>query len=133
MKIKPKQYAIALMEELENKKPAQITTATDNFVGLLAVNNDLGLAEKIIAEFNKIRNKKEGIVEGEIILAREPNKKILEEISDYIKQITLAKKVLLTEKIDADILGGAVVRYGDRVVDMSLKNRMRELMGYIIS
>jgi len=132
MKIKPKQYAIALMEELENKKAGQITTAIDNFVRLLAANNDLGLAEKIIAEFNKIWNEKEGIAEGEIILAREANKKIMEELSSYIKQITSAKKVLLAEKIDAGILGGAIVKYEDKVVDMSLRARLDGLKNQMV-
>ena len=51
MKILPKQYAIALLEELEGKKTTQITAAIDNFVRLLADKNDLGLADKIIVEF----------------------------------------------------------------------------------
>ncbi|KKT24702.1 MAG: ATP synthase subunit delta [Parcubacteria group bacterium GW2011_GWA2_43_9b] len=127
MKIKPKQYAIALLEELEGKKTTQITAAIDNFVRLLADKNDLGLADKIIVEFNKIWNGTEGIVEGEIILAREASKKTLDELDSYIKKITSAKKVSLVEKIDAGILGGAIVKYGDKVMNMSLRNRLNEL------
>ena len=127
MKILPKQYAIALLEELEGKKTTQITAAIDNFVRLLADKNDLGLADKIIVEFNKIWNGTEGIVEGEIILAREASKKTLDELDSYIKKITSAKKVSLVEKIDAGILGGAIVKYGDKVMNMSLRNRLNEL------
>ena len=132
MKILPKQYAIALLEELEGKKTTQITAAIDNFVRLLADKNDLGLADKIVVEFGKLWNEKEGIVESEIILAREPNKKILEELGGYIKQIASAKKIFLVKKVDAEILGGAIVKYGDRVVDMSLRNRLSDLKKQMI-
>ena len=132
MKILPKQYAIALLEELEGKKTTQITAAIDNFVRLLADKNDLGLADKIVVEFGKLWNEKEGIVESEIILAREPNKKILEELGGYIKQIASAKKIFLVKKVDAEILGGAIVKYVDRVVDMSLRNRLSDLKKQMI-
>jgi F-type H+-transporting ATPase subunit delta len=46
---------------------------------------------------------------------------------------TTGKEVLLTEKVDASLLGGMVTRVGDKMFDGSLKNRLARLRATLTS
>jgi len=127
MNFTPKQYVLALTQLLVRQEAESAKKTIDNFVRLLAANRDLGMAEKIIVELERAWNDQEGKLEAEIISARELNQKTLKSLADYLLQITAAKKISLIKKINADILGGAIVKYGDKVMDMSLKRRLGEL------
>ena len=48
-------------------------------------------------------------------------------IIEYIKKATEASDVLLDENVDKHILGGVVVKYGDKIVDSSLRARVESL------
>jgi len=53
-------------------------------------------------------------------------------LENYIAELSGAKEVVLNEKIDKNILGGVVIRYGDRVVDGSLRTSLEELKNKMI-
>ncbi len=132
MKIIPKQYAESLYQSVQNKKDSQIKSAIENFVKLLIVNNDIAKADKIIEQFKKIWNKEEAVVEAEVVSARELDKAIVKLLKGYIAELSGAGKVDLKQKVDKNILGGVVVKYGDKVLDASLKTQLEELKENII-
>lgn len=132
MKITPKQYAESLYQSVRNKKDSQIKSVIENFVKLLAANNDMAKADKITGQFEKIWNREEGIVEAEAVSARELDKKIVKLLNGYIVKLSGAGKVGLKQKIDKNILGGVVIKYGDRVLDASLKTQLEELKENLI-
>ncbi len=43
------------------------------------------------------------------------------------------KIVLLKEKIDADIIGGFIVRVEDKLIDMSVRNNLEELKKKLVA
>ena len=45
----------------------------------------------------------------------------------------LKKEVIATFRVDAEILGGAVVRIGDRVYDGSIRRRMTRLRRQLLA
>ncbi len=139
MKITQKQYGEALFQSVINmpagkagKKDSHIKCVSDNFVKLLAANNDMAKADKIIDQFIKIWNKEEGIVEAEAVSARELDKKIVKLLNDHIVQLSGAGKVLLKQKVDKNVLGGVVIKYGDKILDGSLKMKLNELRSKMI-
>ncbi|MBU4256905.1 ATP synthase F1 subunit delta [Patescibacteria group bacterium] len=127
MKITPKQYAESLYQSVINKKDSRIKGILDNFVKLLIDNNDISKIDKIIGQFKKIWNREEGIVEAEAVSARELDKKIVKLLNGYIVQLSGARKVLLKQKVDKNILGGVIIKYEDKILDGSLKARLKEL------
>ena len=97
-----------------------------NFLRALAVNRRLKLLPLIAEQFEKLRADIEGIVDVEVVAARKieaPQHKKLE--AALAKR--LGRAVRMHTRIDQSLLGGAIVRAGDLVVDGSLKGRLERL------
>jgi len=97
-----------------------------NFLKALAENRRLALLPQIAAQFEELRADIEGVVDVEVIAAREiaaPQKKKLE--AALAKR--LGREVRMHTRIDETLLGGAIVRAGDLVIDGSLKGRIERL------
>ena len=132
MKITPKQFALSLYEAVEGKPASQVKAVIGKFVELLAKKNMLAKADKIMAEFVKIWNEKQGIVEAEVMSAKGLDKASFQLLENYIAGLSGAREVFFSEKTDKNILGGVVIRYGDRVVDGSLKTSLNDLKERLI-
>jgi len=127
-----KQYAIALYESLKDEKsPEKIERKIFNFAKILKKNNDFKLSPKIIKEFEKCWNKEKGIVILEIKSANP----VAEEKKAAIKKLFNAKQkqVEIKEKIDKNLIGGAVLKIGDIIIDNSVKNHLQKLWTEITS
>jgi F-type H+-transporting ATPase subunit delta len=126
MKINPKKYALALYESVALEEGA-IENLLKNFVKILVKNNDLSKAKKIEIEFNKIWNKKKGIVDANIISAKKTDQETLEIIENYIKKISGSPNVNMQEEIDKDMIGGIIIKYEDKILDGSLRTGLKTL------
>ncbi|MCX6796796.1 MAG: ATP synthase F1 subunit delta [Candidatus Falkowbacteria bacterium] len=127
MKISAKKYAQALFDLTAGKSKKEAGSAIKEFIRVLLVNNDFSKAEKIIDEFKNICDQKEGVIRAKVFSATELADNSLKLISKYLKEKTGAQKVALEKVVKKDLIGGLIVRYGDRVLDLSLKNRVKEL------
>ncbi|MFH1255447.1 MAG: ATP synthase F1 subunit delta [bacterium] len=132
MKIKTKQYAMALCESLNGKSSAEVKPVIKKFVELLAEKKFLSKSSKVISEFEKIWNKNNGIVEFEAESAGKLDKAAGKSLETYVALASGAEKVVIKEKIDKNILGGVIIRYGDKVLDASLKTQLHELKNKLI-
>lgn len=127
MKISAAKYAQTLFELTEGKEKNEIKKIINDFLKVLVVNNDFTKANEIINEFEKIIDKQEGIVRTKVLSANELEKESVNAISQFIKEKTDAKKIEIEQEIKKDLLGGVVIRFGDKVIDASLKAKLREL------
>lgn len=127
MKITAKQFALSLYESIEGKSAAEVKVVIKKFVEVLAGKNRIAKAEKIIAEFVKIWHTKHGIVEALATSANGLNKADVKLLKNYIADLSGAKEVILAEKIDKSILGGVIIKYGDKILDGSLKTQLADL------
>lgn len=127
MKIIPKQYALSLYESVIGKSKAEIKQVMKNFAGILAENNDTAKTEKIINEFDKVWNKEQRIIEAEIISARKLEKQSVSILNKYIGKLSGAKIVNVKETEDKNLLGGVILKYGDKVMDVSMRTKLSSL------
>ena len=127
MKITPKQYALSLYESVKDKDKKEAEKIIRGFAELLVRENVLARSDKIIAEFSRIWNAGEGLVEAEITSARPLDKAMVKAISNYIKERSKAGAVEIKTAEDKDLLGGVVVRFGDKILDASLKTKLSSL------
>lgn len=127
MKITAKQFALSFYESLAGKTAEQAKAVIKKFVEFLAGKNMLGQADKIEAEFLKIWNEKNKIIEAEVMSASGLDKANVKLLKNYIASLSGAKEVLLNEKIDKSILGGVIIKYGDKILDASLRIQLEEL------
>lgn len=125
MKIKAKQYALALLELLKDKKEKEISGYLDKFTKVLIQNNQMSQIDKILDFFNIYWNKEKGEIDAEVSSVEALDKHSLKEISGYIQAKSQAQKVNLFERQDKEILGGMVLKYGDKILDNSVRARLR--------
>lgn len=47
------------------------------------------------------------------------------EIQEIIKKILILKNYKITNKIDKSLIAGIVIKFSDKVIDLSFKNRLK--------
>lgn len=77
-------------------------------------------------EYIALANVVRGVVEADVTTAVELSKDELARLSAKLKQV-IGKDVRLRTALEPEIIGGVVVKIGDRVIDGSLRSRLAEL------
>jgi F-type H+-transporting ATPase subunit delta len=97
-----------------------------NFVALLAQNRRLGFLPEITALFEQMKAEVENAVDVEVTAATALTP---DQVSRYAAalQKKLGRTVRLHTKVDGSLLGGAVLKAGDLVIDGSIKGRLERL------
>ena len=132
MKITAKQFALSLYESVQGKTNSEAKTLIKKFVELLAGKKSLNLADKIVAEFVKIWQEKHGLVDAEITSVSDLSKDTARLFKNYIAKLSGAKEVAVSTKVDKSLLGGVVIKYGDKVLDGSIKASLADLKNKMI-
>ena len=97
-----------------------------NFISLLAANRRLGLLPEIAALFELMKSELENAVDVEVVAASEPTKEQLARFAESLQK-KLGRSVRLRTKVDGSLIGGAVLKAGDLVIDGSIKGRLERL------
>ena len=104
----------------------QISEQGANFIRLLAENGRVQLLPEIEALYRQYRAESEGTIDAEVVSASDVNEAQLASIAGALKQ-RLGKEVRLVSRIDPALIGGAVIRAGDLVIDGSVRGRLDKL------
>ena len=114
------------MESLEHTDPKDQDKVLDNFVQILAENNDIRLFDEITAEFHKLELIKKGIKQVELTsaqpLSRSTEQEIVSELNKLVKG-----KVEVRKKIDEQLIGGVLITIDDQMIDATVKNNLTQL------
>jgi F-type H+-transporting ATPase subunit delta len=110
----------------------QFNEHTQNLVKLLVHNDRLAAAEDINQQFLVLRDEAEQVIEAQLITASEVDDAQKQSIETALSG-RLGKKIKLETSVDESLIGGAVVRAGDWVVDGSVKAQLQDLVGAISS
>jgi F-type H+-transporting ATPase subunit delta len=97
-----------------------------NFVATLASNRRLALLPEIAAMFEALRAEAENTADVQVVSAVQLNDAQKQRLAAALKT-RLKREVRLHCEVDESLLGGAVVRAGDFVIDGSLKSRLDRL------
>jgi len=97
-----------------------------NLARLLVSKGRSGEAEYVEEAFNRMADEAAGIVDATVTTAVELTPEQLFKIEQHLSQAT-GKRVRAKALIDPAILGGMVVRIGDRVVDGTVRTRLMRL------
>ncbi len=99
-----------------------------NLIRLLAGNGRLTCLPWIAAEYVRLRDEYENVADVEVLSAVPLSEEQKEQFAGAMKK-RLGKDVRLSCDIDASLLGGAILRSGDIVIDGSLRGRLDRLAG----
>jgi F-type H+-transporting ATPase subunit delta len=131
MKISAKQYAQALFELVKEEKRDKVTKIVTRFAQFLTDNNDAFKFVRINKEFCRLWDKEFSIVTAEIKSAHKLSQETEIILEKYIKTISGASSLAITKKIDEAVLGGVVIKYGDKIFDAGLKSRLEKIRAAI--
>jgi F-type H+-transporting ATPase subunit delta len=105
---------------------AHLTEGGANLVRLLCRNRRLTFAPSIASQFEALRAQAESVVEAEIETAHDISEEQVKMITETL-QTKLGRSVRLQTSTDPELIGGAVIRAGDWVVDGSVRAQLQKL------
>jgi F-type H+-transporting ATPase subunit delta len=111
-----------LQRALERRAPEEFI----RFLGAVVRRGRQSILEGINREFHALLDVKLNRVHAGVVLARKPDKKLLSEITGGLRA-AIGKEVVPHVREDPRILGGVIVRIGDRVMDGSVRRKMMQL------
>jgi len=97
-----------------------------NFFKLLAEYNRLTVLPEIADLFDSYRAEEESTVEAEVISAAELSEAQKTDIASGLKK-RLGRDITLQCSIDESLVGGAIIRAGDLVIDGSITSQLNKL------
>ena len=97
-----------------------------NFVRVLAGSRRLGLLPEIATLFEVLRRDAEGSVQAELVSAFPASEVQQAEVIASLRK-RLGREVTLTCSTDSSLLGGAIIRAGDLVIDGSVQGKLQRL------
>jgi F-type H+-transporting ATPase subunit delta len=97
-----------------------------NFVRVLAENGRLDVLSQIRAQYEALKNEREGVVEAEVISAFEMDKAQVADLLGRLEKKT-GRKVKAKVSVDKSLIGGVKVVIGDKVIDGSARAQLGAL------
>ena len=97
-----------------------------NLIRLLAENRRLLLLPEIASQYAKLRADAEASVNARLITAQPIEAGVEAQVAASLS-MRLSRKVTLTTETDESLLGGAIIRAGDLVIDGSVRGRLERL------
>lgn len=99
---------------------------TANFLRLVIQNGRVFALPSIASQFETMRAEAEGTIEAELISALHVSDDQRTKLAQSLSQ-RLGREVSLQVTHDPNLIGGAVLRAGDLVIDASVKGRLQKL------
>ena len=119
-KDKAKILAKAIYQALQDKDNKEIISSFSDY---LKSHRLVYLIPVILKELEKINLIATGHIAATVTSKDELDNKEVNEIKNIIEQRS-SKKVIIKEELDQNILGGVVIMYQDKLLDLSLKKHL---------
>lgn len=104
----------------------RLTPEVRNLIRVLLDGGRLQVLPEIARLFEELRAEAQGSVDVEVISAFDLSADQEQVIAAAIKR-RVSKDLKVTTRIDRGLIGGAIVRVGDLVIDASLRGRLQQL------
>lgn len=98
----------------------------ENYVRLLIQNQRLNLLGEIAAQFANYRAEDEGYIDVAVVTAYDLTEDELKTLARTLES-ELGRKPVITVTVDERLIGGLLVRAGDRVIDASVRGQIERL------
>ncbi len=103
-----------------------------NLLGLLTSKRGLPALPGILSEYQRLLDQSQGRERAEVTVALDLNDTQKERLGRQLGTL-LDKEVVLTTKTDEEVLGGVLVRIGDRIIDGSARGRLQSLRRSVLA
>jgi len=100
--------------------------AIKSFAAMMIILDAIDSFEQTYKDFVELANQLKRQVSIEVISVIELNKEILNEIKENVDKKT-GLDVRIKNVLDKNIIGGIVIKIGDKVIDLSIKDKLEDL------
>ena len=104
----------------------KLTGEAENFVRVLAENGRLDVLSEIRAQYEVLKNEREGVVEAEVQSAFELDAAQVADLVARLEKRT-GRKVKARVSVDKSLIGGVKIVIGDKVIDGSARAQLGAL------
>ncbi|EAT11279.1 F0F1 ATP synthase subunit delta [Bermanella marisrubri] len=104
----------------------KLNEAGQNLVNVLAENKRLALLPHILEQFEHLKAEQERVVDVEITSAFDVTDATKQKLTQALKA-KLDKDVRVTTTVDSSLVGGAIIRAGDMVIDGTVRGKLAKL------
>jgi F-type H+-transporting ATPase subunit delta len=120
------QLAQLIIDIAGSGKKSVMTDKGCNLVKLLTDNRRLDVVAEISEQFETLKAEAEKTVEAEIVSAQEVSAEQQKLIAQKLKD-RLGREVSLKCTVDESLMGGAIIKAGDMVIDGSVSSQLNKL------
>ena len=126
--------ALPLDERLDvtNRVFADLSQSVRNIIFLLVRRHRIEQLPRVVAEFIRLDEKRQGIIHANATSAAPLTDLEVKALTGRLEQMTGGRIALETD-VDASLLGGLIVRVGDRLIDGSVRGRLERLRQQLAS
>jgi len=125
-KVAKKDLFDLLKAALEMTMGSTIDVKQENFLQVLVDAERIQLAPEIAELFERAKTAAEGVVDVSVISAYEVSDAEQDKIAEAIRARS-GQQCEVRSQVDESLIGGAIIRVGDSVIDISLKGRLQAL------
>lgn len=104
----------------------QLTSEAQNLVKVLAENGRLDALPEIFNLYQTLKSEAEGAIQAELITAYPATDAQKQSVLEALKK-RFGREIELECKTDSSLVGGAVIRAGDMVIDGSVRGKLQKL------
>ena len=104
----------------------EISEQARNLVSLLAENKRLTLLPQIRSLFDQLKASQERSVDVEFVTAFPVGEEVSTALEQALKS-RLEREIRLRASVDPALIGGAIIRAGDQVIDNSIRGKLDKL------
>ena len=102
-------------------------TSTTNFLKVLVDNGREEILEEVLSRYEQLVKEHLGRIEVGVTTAVELSQEQLDRLKERLEGTLEGKEVVLETSIDPELIGGAVFRFGGRMMDGSIRGRLESL------
>jgi F-type H+-transporting ATPase subunit delta len=105
----------------------KVNNLTMSFFDIITRKNREPLLGAIAKEFHNAYNEHKGIRKATVTSAVPLDAKLRSEFETLVRKYSEKKEVELIERVDPEMIGGFVLKIGDRQIDASIRNKIKTL------
>lgn len=104
-----------------------MSLSTRNFLKVLSDNGREEILYEVLLRYEELVKEHLGRIEVEVTTAVELSEESLSRLKERLGRILEGREVILETRVDPDLLGGAVFRFGGQMMDGSVRGRLESL------
>ena len=104
----------------------ELSAPAQNVIKVLAYHGRLTLIAEIVELFEALRAQQEKSVDAMVTTAFEANSATVDALAAALTK-NLNREVKLVANVDPSLIGGAIIRAGDTVIDSSVRGKLKKL------